>query len=150
MHLWQLLRRDLFQLVTALNYKSQLRVKCNLEKHFNFMDLKDFVIGIKCWIISLDVDGWCCGLHKWRIREYSVSGVEERHSQWVLNAHSSRKIDINNSDSCTACVSLFFFCKTNAKASIIKMLCVASKTQMKGTDSWTRGLARGGGDELEE
>lgn len=57
MHLLQLLRRDLFQLVTALNYKSKLRRNCNLEKHFNFMDLKDFVIGIKCWIVSLDVDG---------------------------------------------------------------------------------------------
>lgn len=48
------------------------------------------------------------------------------------------------------CVTFFFFVKLMPEASIIKMLCVASKTQMKGTDLWTRGLARGGGDELEE
>lgn len=57
----------------------------------------------------------------------------------VLHAHSSKKIGINNSDSCTACVS-HFFVNLMPDGSVIKIICVASKTQMKGTDSWTRGL----------
>lgn len=67
----------------------------------------------------------------------------------ILHAHSSKMIGINNSDSCTACVS-HFFVNLMPEGSVIKIICVASKTQMKGTDSWTQGLGRGGGDELEE
>ena len=39
-----------------LNYKGKLRINYNLEIHFHFMCLTDFVIEIKCWVISLDLD----------------------------------------------------------------------------------------------
>ena len=45
----------------------------------------------------------------------------------ILHAHSSKMIGINNSESCTACVS-HFFVNLMPEGSVIKIICVASKT----------------------